>query len=330
MENPKVSVIMSIYNTNSKVLKKAIDSILKQTYSNFEFIIIDDASENDYSEFISKFEDKRIKFHRNKINKGLTVNLNIAIDMAKGEYIARMDADDVSMEDRFKKQVSYLDNNPNIGVLGTSAITVGNRIKVLNKKYRNHEIIKSRLIVDSALVHPTVMIRSELLKDNKYDENCVTAQDYELWSRLIWKTEFANLKDILLKYRVHKEQISVKRSTEQTKTANIARTRMIGKIKKDITEEQLSLFMRNIDSEEELLEVRNLCNDLLSQNSIKKVYSHEELVTVLSEYLDLAHYIYTKKTKKFPLSDVKLSPVHRTNKYSFYKYLGPLIGLVLN
>lgn len=326
MKHPKISVIMSVYNTEPKILNKAIKSILKQTYSDFEFIIINDASDLNYSEIIDQFNDKRIKYYSNTENKGLTVNLNKAIDLSVGKYIARMDADDISMPKRFEKQILFLESNPQVGVLGTSAITIGNRFKVLNKNYTEHEIIKSKLIVNSPMIHPTIMARAELFKENKYDENCRTAQDYELWSRLIWKTKFANLKEVLLMYRVHDSQISVKKSENQIKTANITRKRMLRLIKPEINQEELRLFTGDIQRLDDLLGLRDLSNKLILENQNIQVYNEEFMEYVLSENLDIAHYIYTRNTQKMPVSQIKLSPKHKYNKYTFHKYIGPIIG----
>lgn len=317
---------MSVYNTEPKILKKAIKSILRQTYRDFEFIIIDDASDLNYADMIVGFNDDRIKFYSNPANLGLTVNLNKGIDMSGGEFIARMDADDISMPKRFEKQISFLESNPEIGVLGTSAITIGNRFKVLNRDYLDHEIIKSKLIVNSPMIHPTIMARAELFKDNRYDENYRTAQDYELWSRLIWKTKFANLKEILLMYRVHESQVSVAKSEKQIKTANITRKRMLQLLTPNISEKELRLFTGSISNVEDLVRVQKLSNELILENLNKQVYNQKFMVYVLSEYLDMAHYIYTKNTKKMPVSQIKLLPEHTYNKYTFYKYIGPIIG----
>ena len=119
MNMPKISVIMSIYNTRREYIIRAVDSILKQTFDDFEFIIVNDGSEDFVRETIQTFSDKRIKYLENGKNIGLVRSLNRALELSSGEYIARMDSDDISLPQRFERQVEYMDKNPHVGVLGT-------------------------------------------------------------------------------------------------------------------------------------------------------------------------------------------------------------------
>jgi glycosyltransferase involved in cell wall biosynthesis len=128
---PRISVVMSVYN-GEKYLRQAIESILQQTYTDFEFIIIDDGSTDSSREIIQSYDDKRIRLVINEQNIGLTKSLNKGIRLAKGEFIARMDADDISLPQRFEKQVAYLDSHPEVGVLGTYANIIDHRGKIIN------------------------------------------------------------------------------------------------------------------------------------------------------------------------------------------------------
>lgn len=331
MKQPMISVIMSVYNADLDILRESIQSILDQSYSNFEFIIIDDASDINLIHFIDQFSDERINFKRNTENKGLTKSLNFGISLARGKYIARMDADDVSKSTRFEKQINYLKNNVTIGVLGTAARRFGSKNNLL-KYPTEHEEIKAGLITGSRLIHPSVMIKANLLKENLYNENFRTAQDYELWSRLIWKTCFSNLDESLIKYRVHNEQVSFKKKDNQTDMAIKIRKNMLDKIDENISQEKIELFSKvqnsELSSKDDLIKLKNLSNQLIVLNKEKMNYSEEALIKIFSENLDKANYVYAKNNRLFPVKNLEIKPYHVNNRFSFQKYLGLPIGIL--
>lgn len=205
---PKVSVVMPVYNTEEVYLREAIESILNQTFTDFEFLIIDDGSTNDVKVVISSYKDERIKYINNEHNIGLIKTLNKGFDLASGEYIARMDSDDISLPTRFEKQVKFLDENPNVGVLGTwFQYFPSNRIV---ETFADSKDIKECMLINSNNIgHPTVMIRNSVIKefDAKYDESALYVEDYSLWLSLIDKVDFANIPEVLLNYRVHKNSV---------------------------------------------------------------------------------------------------------------------------
>lgn len=202
---PTISVVMPVYN-GEKYLKEAIESILNQSFKDFELILINDGSTDSSTEIVKSFNDQRIVFIDNGGNIGLSKSFNKGIALAKGTYIARMDADDIATPERLEKQLKYLEANPEIDILG-SAITIinehGQNIGKASKPL-THEGIKWQSLFSTPLLHPTVMARAQILKNHTFNENLHNSEDYELWSRLLWKTEtrFANLSEALLKYRV--------------------------------------------------------------------------------------------------------------------------------
>lgn len=202
-----------------KYLKEAIESILHQTFSDFEFIIINDGSTDSTEAIIKSFSDPRIVYIKNEANLGLSKSFNIGIAAARGEYIARMDADDMSISERFEKQLSYLEVHPDISVLGTAVILMNERGLSLKKasKYTSHVEIKWQSLFSTPLFHPTVMARAKILKDNRYDESFYNSEDYELWSRLLFttSTRFANLTEPLLYYRVFPTSFTQKLKDEK-------------------------------------------------------------------------------------------------------------------
>lgn len=201
---PKVSVLMSLYNSNEEFLREAVESILNQTFTDFEFLIIEDGSKNPSDEVIKTYNDERIKYIVNEKNLGLAGSLNRGLSLAQGEYIARFDPDDISLPERLEKQVKYLDEHQNIGVLGTQYESFPK--KRYSGLQTNPKLIKEILLVQSnQLGHPTVMMRSSVLKEHniKYDDYALYMEDYKLWLNLSEVTEIANLDETLLKYRRH-------------------------------------------------------------------------------------------------------------------------------
>lgn len=202
-----ISVIMSVYNAE-KYLREAIESILTQSFTEFEFIIINDKSNDSSLKIIKEYEqeDGRIKLIKNKQNLGLTRSLNKGLSIAKYKYIARMDADDISMCDRFEKQVKFLEKNYDIDILGSYAYDINGKNKIIGKRRvpLSHSDILEMLPILSPLIHPSVMFRKNSLdKTNGYNENFRTSQDYELWFRAASKgLKFHNLPEYLLKYRM--------------------------------------------------------------------------------------------------------------------------------
>lgn len=208
MKQPQLSVILPCYNA-AEFLQEAISSILTQTFPDFELIIINDGSTDSSPEIISKQTDPRIRVLQNEKNLGLIKTLNRGIGAANGKYIARMDADDVSRPERFEKQISFLDSNPQTGVCGTWMFMIHNS-KIYKHRYITSDLIKSALVFNNPLVHPSVMMRKDLFAGNEqvYDPNFQHGEDYALWISLLGKTDFAVLAEPLLEYRAHANQVS--------------------------------------------------------------------------------------------------------------------------
>jgi len=204
----KITVIMSVYNAE-EYLEKAIESILIQSFNDFEFIIIDDKSQDDSTNIISRFakKDPRIMYIKNQKNRGLTYSLNKALKLARGDYIARMDADDISHPKRLEKQYTYLQKNRNISLLGTSAYNIDENGEIIAERNvpLNYEKIRNNITLVNPIIHPSVMFRKkDILSIGGYDEKFKKVQDYELWFRMLANgLKVENLEDRLLYYRVN-------------------------------------------------------------------------------------------------------------------------------
>lgn len=226
----KVSAIMSVYN-GEKYLRKAIESILTQTFEDFEFIAINDGSADSTPKMLAGYEEKdpRIKVIH-QCNLGLTRSLNKGIQMAQGEYVARLDADDVALPERLEKQLQFMEDNPHVGVLGTAYYEIDAHGQIVGKKVfplRDGELRKA-LIRYNPLFHGSAMIRRTVFERvGLYNESFLRSQDYELWFRVAKHFKLANLAEPLMMRRYEAANISVASERQQIAFALRARLKAI-------------------------------------------------------------------------------------------------------
>lgn len=211
---PRVSVIMGIYNEkNRENVIKAIDSVLTQTYKDFEFIICDDGSTEDFYKWLSDYckKDSRIKIIRNRGNQGLSVALNNCLKEAAGEYIVRMDADDISVRERLEKQVKFMDENARYVMAGSNVELIDDAGKWGERKLVEKPEEKDFLF-NSPFVHPSIIIRSEVIKElggYSTEKYALRNEDYDLFMRMYAAGFKAyNIQQILLKYRESRDSYS--------------------------------------------------------------------------------------------------------------------------
>jgi glycosyltransferase involved in cell wall biosynthesis len=227
LNSPQVSVIMSVKN-GEKQLEKAILSVFSQTYTDFEFIIMDDASTDRTSELLSEVHDPRVRLLKNATNLGLTRSLNRAARIARGKFIARMDADDICLPRRFEEQVNFLESHPGHAVVGCSYSIIDDEDRVVRTLDlpERHQDITADLQTKNVIAHGTVMIRKKVFDELEgYDETFTYAQDYEFWLRLIERYKAANLKEVLYHWRQSRNSISWINRGEQAGFAELARER---------------------------------------------------------------------------------------------------------
>lgn len=208
---PKMSVIMPFYNCE-KYLDDSIQSILNQSFWDFEFIIINDASTDKSDTVVKKYLiDKRIIYIKNNVNLWIVKNLNHWIKIARWEYIARMDWDDISMLDRFEKQITFLEENKDIVIVWWFVELIdenNNKIWEIKKHIENSKI-KNDLFLYSPFIHPSVIIKSSIIKNYLYREKYLLCEDYDLWFRIIYDWhKVSNLDEFILKYRKHSNSSS--------------------------------------------------------------------------------------------------------------------------
>ena len=212
---PLISVAMPVYN-GERYLAEAIDSILAQTYNNFELIIIDDGSTDNSLQVLRGYEkrDARIRLVARE-NRNLATTLNDIIDLARGKWLARMDQDDIALPQRFERQLQWLERTE-ADIAGSWIQRFGTSDKRIVKLCQSDEAIKIELLFCSPFAHPSVMIKTELVRSLQYDKTWEKAEDYDLWERAAeagWK--MTNVPEVLLLYRVHIAQISIKTAALQ-------------------------------------------------------------------------------------------------------------------
>lgn len=210
-----VSVIMPVFNA-STYLNEAIQSILNQTFTDFEFIILNDGSTDQSEQVILSFTDKRIRYVKNDRNSGVIFTLNKGIDMAQGAWIARMDGDDIADSRRFEKQLEYLNTHPGTVVLATRITLINEKGDIIGVWKDDEAAITSQQIrawlpMNNCIAHPTIMMSTSLLKKYRYHENQLHSEDYDLWLRLMSDgVDIQKLNKSLLNHRIHTSSVTRK------------------------------------------------------------------------------------------------------------------------
>lgn len=323
---PKVTVLMPVYNAEFYI-QEAVDSILKQTFDDFEFLIFNDGSTDSSADIVRSYNDQRITFFDSKQNKGYVYHLNYGIEIAKGEYIARMDADDISHPMRLKKQVDFMDRNPEIGVCGTWFRIIGSNYTV--KHPTNDTKIRLSLLKDSAIGHPTVILKTHLLKKHglQYDASFVPAEDYLFWVNLSQYCELANLPEVLLQYRVHQHQISSDRRNEQKEKAQLIRNYQIERLlNRPLTNEE-NIYNSLLFEEKENInndifpKMKKWIHELILINSKTKVYPRKKFANLINKQLNDAYQKnYLRKKNIGAFYDLKTLKDFWISKNCHFKY----------
>lgn len=217
-----VTVLMAVHN-GERFIERALDSLRAQTWRQFQAIVIDDGSTDATSAILSGLADPRFSVHRNPDNLGLTRSLNRGLRLIHTDYVARLDADDVALPGRLAAQVAYLDQHPELGIVGSDCEVVdeNDRLVAVYAYPRSHTAIRWRHFFNNGFCHSSVMLRRSILERNQlcYDERIRYAQDFDLWTRLLRHTRGTNLGTPLVRWRTHARSISSQRQAEQAQFA---------------------------------------------------------------------------------------------------------------
>ncbi len=289
---PKVSILMPVYNAE-QYLSQALDSIVSQSFEDWELILINDGSTDRSESIIMDYDDERIFYIKNPVNLKLIKTLNKGIDYCGGQYIARMDADDICHPDRLKRQVEFLDSHPQVLMCGTAAAVIDNSGKKTGNIHNltSDDYLQINLMFSPSFIHPSMMIRTEVLKQNKYDEAYKHVEDYDLWCRIAKLGKVANIDDELLRYRWHDSNVSVLNSEVQRELKDELIKRELCRL--DLTPTELELYCHKVTFQlyalgnkldvpvDRFEDIANWFTKLLRQNEIKHIYIQPALVAFL-------------------------------------------------
>lgn len=310
-EPPEISVLMPVFNSE-RYLKMAIDSILNQTFKDFELIIINDGSTDSSEEVILSYSDLRIKYFKNIENIGLIATLNRGIDLCSSPLIARMDADDISLPERLQKQWTFLNEHPEVAMVGSDIqiIDENNRHVKTVKKYCPPHLIQSLLFFKCAFVHPSVLIRKDILIEFRYSADYIHAEDYFLWSQIVFKYPVASLPEVLIKYREHQQNVSAQYRQQQEDASKNIYAYHLAQLHIFPSDNELSLhykLLRNpssvsIFNKNERKNISVWIEKVLKQNEILQIYDQHYLSNRLEYRWSLKkkiHIILLKVRDKF-------------------------------
>lgn len=285
---PKVSVVMPAYNAENYIAQ-AIDSILAQSFRDFEFLILNDCSTDGTEALICAYNDPRIVYLKNDKNMGVAATLNKGLAAAKGEYIARMDADDISLPERFEKQVAYLDAHPDVTVLGTHVECFSSQGSGPLVQYRGSPAqMRIDLLFSSALAHPSVMLRRQpILELGGYDSSYEGMEDYELWCRVAEISDLAVLPQVLLRYRLHPAQVTQQPSERKRLAARKLKSRLLAQLELategPIAEAYYGYQTKEKKSPDQALAEIRFFEALLEANRKKGLYDHALLKKLMHQ-----------------------------------------------
>jgi glycosyltransferase involved in cell wall biosynthesis len=308
---PKVSVLLPVYNAESYI-GEAIESILNQSFKDFEFVIINDGSSDKSEEIILSYKDERISYHKNPHNLKLVATLNKGLELVRGEYIARMDSDDISLPERFIKQVKFLDQNPEVGVCGSNVELFGEWNFITDVSNTSNDV-DAELLLKNPIFHPTVMFRKSLIDKTgiRFNPAFEHLEDYYFWAELSKFTRLVNLEDILLRYRWHKENISAtKQEVQYEKAAEVILFKLrtvlsltqytevqLGKISKllyvpdgrikKLSKKELLFALRTFRDIYKYFKIKNI-----SQKVLKKFSERVEKVIYDNPYISMYSFLF--------------------------------------
>lgn len=292
----KISVVMPVYNTDSKQLRQAIDSVLSQSFTDFEFIILNDSPYNKLiKEIISTYNDQRIVYHETKGDEGISKSYNNLLDLATSPYVALMNHDDISHKHRLKLQYEYLEKHKEIGLLGTAYKKFGeiNRFKTIKNPTEN-TTIQSLLLFRSPIHHPTIMFRREIAIQHKirYNENFISLNDRQLYYDFNKYTKLANLKDVLYHYRFHKNMTSKREKETIRKERAIFHKLWFAYNAIELTLEETDIFDNyitngrcRIKNRETLVKIKDFLEKLAIINQEKQIIDIDEFNKMCGKYL---------------------------------------------
>lgn len=306
---PEVTVFMAVYN-GGKYIKQAIESILQQTYRDFELLIINDGSTDNSLSVINTFTDKRIKLLQNDANKGLAFTRNRGIEEASGKFFATLDSDDLAYKTRLEKQLNFFYCNKDVALCGGKIKYINQQSDYTGKLSSlrgDEDFLKAILLFNNIFFNSATMINTAILKKFRYRENFAPAEDYDLFVQVSEQHKIAFINEWLCDYRVHEGNISTLKSKNRWAAENIIAERQLVYYGFSFSREQLNLHTKftNTDLDfigNHLQECKNWFNCLIEQNQSKKIFNQHSLRLALArQWMRLCFYQFKKKRTVKPL-----------------------------
>jgi glycosyltransferase involved in cell wall biosynthesis len=285
---PALSIIMPVYNTE-KYIKETIESLLNQTFTDFELIVVDDACTDDSINIIKSFRDDRIKIITNNSNKGIVKSRNTGLALAVGEYIAPFDSDDIALPEKFEKQILFMQKNPQYGLIGCWGKSIDEEGKHHNLKWRltdHAERIPAILLFRSYFLQPTVVMRREAMPVNGYVEGFEIGEDYMMWFEIAKKFKMFNYPEYLYLYRIHKNSITQSKLALYQECEFELYKHIYAHLEIDIDTKYFSLLQlikndTKISGIETLSDIEKFLMLVLNQNLTCKKYDQKQLNRVV-------------------------------------------------
>jgi glycosyltransferase involved in cell wall biosynthesis len=312
-KSPEISVLMPVFNTEC-YLKQAIDSVLNQTFRDFELIVINDGSTDSSEKIVLSYSDSRIKYYKNSKNIGIVASRNKGIDLCGGRFIALLDSDDVALPDRLQKQWDFLNTHPEFVMVGgfVEKITSDNRHIRRSGKYCPPPLIKTQLFFRNTFAQSTMLIRADVIKEFRYsDDYSFYAEDYFLWTQIAFKYPVANLPEVLAQYRVHRQSVTIR--TKETDTQRNAMMKVhvyhLNKLNINPSSDELDLHYKLLYNpaaialfdKNERKNITAWVEKVLKQNEILQVYDPKYFAARLKYRWSLKkklHIIYMKVSRR--------------------------------
>lgn len=291
MQSVMATVIMAAYNTE-EYIEEAIDSILQQSYKNFELLIVEDASTDGTLDVIKKYTDSRIRLIKNAENLGQTKCLNIGIREASGKYILIMDSDDIALPDRLKIQIEFMEQNPEIVAAGSWLKGFGKKNYVLQTP-PEHDEIRALLVLGNVVANTTFIIRKSILDtyDVQYNESIRYAQDYYFIEEMSTRGKIAVIPQVLMKYRTHDKQVSIAKEKEQITCLETTFKRILADLGIALSDREMELWsklcigeFKDADDNEKQI-VTDIVKCIKKNNEELRLYNQEILVRILEDRL---------------------------------------------
>jgi glycosyltransferase involved in cell wall biosynthesis len=288
METPLISIILPVYN-REKYIGESIESILNQTYENFELIIINDGSNDKTENIITKYNDSRIFYYKNENNRGIVFSRNKGISVAKGKYIAMFDSDDIALKKKFEIQIDYMEKKPEIAMTGTYVLHINAAGKLLKTKWKlnaSSKSIPSIQIFRNYFVQSSVVIRKDAIPNNSYSTGFDIVEDSKMWFDVALYNKVVNIKQYLLKYRIHDGGISNQRNELHLQNSKKLYKYIFKHLNIDITENEINthLLIKNKKKIEDIDDLKSIEKWLLkicNHNKIVKLFDQHSLKKVL-------------------------------------------------